>query len=59
MIVGRFAPTLKSRPAAIPRDKPAALSMFHKATLTARRKRMKVTLARPYEQNPARDNPFR
>jgi hypothetical protein len=55
MIVGRFAPSLKSRPAAIKRDKPAPLSIFHKATLTARRKRMKVTLPRPCERSAALD----
>jgi hypothetical protein len=51
MIVARFAPSLKSRPAAVKRDKLAALSIFHKATLTARRKRIKVTLPRPSEQS--------
>jgi hypothetical protein len=55
MIVGRFAPTLKSPPATVKRAKPAPLSIFHKATLTARRKRMKVTLPRPCERSAALD----
>jgi hypothetical protein len=55
MIVGRFAPTLKSPSATIKRGKPAPISIFHKAALTARRKRMKVTLARPCERSAALD----
>jgi hypothetical protein len=58
MIVYRFAPSLKSRPAVM-RDEPAPISAFNKATLTARRKRMKVTLARPCERDTALDEAAR
>jgi hypothetical protein len=61
VIIPRWAPSLKPRPAAAAAEaaakyaKPAPLSIFHKATLTARHKRMQVTLARSLRDITVRD----